>query len=192
MNDVTFADYEWLIADEATELLGELAGQSATPKIVARLRRRHSPSQVHLLLEQIELRRRARAKFSRAAELYFTRTLLEQATDDQIAAYKAARFPADDSSLIADLCCGIGGDTMSLAKRAPTVAVDRDPIATLLTAINTRIAAGHEPTIRTAELTPDSLTNISSLPNPSTHHSPPHNSLAHHSPPHNSLAHNSP
>lgn len=170
MNDVKFADYEWLITDQASELLGELADQSATPTIVARLRRRHSPSQVHLLLEQVELRRRARAKFSRAAQLFFTRTLLEQATDERIAAYKAARFPADSSHLIADLCCGIGGDTMSLATRAPTIAVDRDPIATLLTAANTRIATGHEPAIHTTEFTSnDSLTIDSQTSNSSAH-----------------------
>jgi hypothetical protein len=62
--------------------------------------------------------------------MFFTRQLLEQSTDEQIAAYKATRFPKN--AQIVDVCCGIGGDLLALAMRGPTRGIDRDPVAALL------------------------------------------------------------
>ena len=45
---------------------------------------------------------------------------LEQASDEVVAAHKAGRF--SDCGRVADLCCGIGGDTLALAARAEVVA----------------------------------------------------------------------
>jgi hypothetical protein len=89
-----------------------------------------------LLLEQVELRKRAKRKFSDAHWLFFTRRGLEQATDEVIAAYKAERFGRHPR--IADLCCGIGGDLMALGEQSTevTVGVDVDPVASLLAAAN--------------------------------------------------------
>ncbi|HEX5105807.1 MAG TPA: class I SAM-dependent methyltransferase, partial [Pirellulaceae bacterium] len=98
-----------------------------------RLRKDLSAARAHLVVEQAELRERARDKFSAAEQMFFTRKGLEQATDEQIATYKASRFPA---GAIADLCCGIGGDTISLLGNGPIAAVDVDPIACLLTEAN--------------------------------------------------------
>ena len=61
--------------------------------------------------------------------MFFTRLGLEQATDAWVARYKATRFPA--GQLLADLCCGIGGDLMALSERGPTRGVDRDPVAAI-------------------------------------------------------------
>ena len=73
------ADIEWLTSRDAQAFLRELA-ESAVPlhTIVAQLRDRLSPAQTHLLLEQVDLRRRAAAKFTRAENLFFTRLGLEQ------------------------------------------------------------------------------------------------------------------
>jgi len=68
--------------------------------------------------------------------MFFTPQLLEQATDEHIAAYKAQRYPRGAS--VADLCCGIGGDLGAIARRGPTIGVDRDSIAAELAAANCR------------------------------------------------------
>ena len=114
------ADYQWLTGDEAGRLLAELAADSAPlHTAVARLRRNLSATRTHLLIDQVELRRRAADKFTHADRMFFTRTALEQATDEWTAAYKAATFhPAASraepverpDAIFADLCCGIGGD----------------------------------------------------------------------------------
>jgi len=51
--------------------------------------------------------------------MYFTPRGLEQATDEAIAAYKAARWARGGPTL--DLCCGIGGDLLAAAARADSL-----------------------------------------------------------------------
>jgi hypothetical protein len=81
--------------------------------------------------------------------MYFTAKLLQQATEERIATYKAGRFP--NQSWIADLCCGMGGDLLSLAARGSTIGMDRDPIAALLARANCQ-ARGVAPYIVTADV----------------------------------------
>ena len=99
-----------------------------------RLRRCLSARRAHLVLELIELRKRARVKFTEADRMFFTARALEQATDQWIARHKARRFAAGQP--IGDLCCGIGGDLFSLAQQARVTGVDRDPVHALLAAEN--------------------------------------------------------
>src|SRR5439155_11227306 len=76
-------------------------------------------------LEQAGLRRRAAAKFSRAAAMLFTPAGLQQASAEPVAAHRAGRFAGRRA---ADLTCGIGGDALALAARATRLlALDRDP-----------------------------------------------------------------
>jgi len=70
--------------------------------------------------------------------MFFTRRSLEQATDEQIAKYKAERFAG--SSELADLCCGIGGDLCELAGHGRCVGIERDAIVALLAEANCRAA----------------------------------------------------
>jgi hypothetical protein len=129
------ADYEWLTGPQAAECLRELSGRNEPlHAAVARLRRFFSPTRAHLLLEQVELRKRAAAKFERPDRLFFNRRGLEQATDEWVAAYKARRFTGRGP--VADLCCGIGGDLVSLADYGSPLGVDRDPIAICLARAN--------------------------------------------------------
>ena len=65
-------------------------------------------------LETAILRGKARAKFSRAAAMYFTREALEQASGERISRYRAARYAG--LGRVADLGCGIGGDSVGLAR----------------------------------------------------------------------------
>ncbi|MBP86573.1 MAG: hypothetical protein CMJ64_07655 [Planctomycetaceae bacterium] len=108
--------------------------------LTKQLRKNLSADRTHLILEQIELRKRAVAKFRAAERMFFTRQLLEQATDERIAEYKAKRFAAGDR--VADLCCGIGGDLLTLCHRGPCLAVDRDPVALLLAEVNCQYSGG--------------------------------------------------
>jgi hypothetical protein len=130
-NTTSLADYHWLTAEETAPLLRDLQQQlTATGQVdvrlAASLRKSHSSSRTHLLLEQIELRGRARDKFADPREMFFTRKGLEQCTDEVLSQYKAQRFAAGHP--IADLCCGIGGDALALARRGPLTAWDADAV----------------------------------------------------------------
>ncbi len=134
-------DVRWLVGPEAGELLDQVTATSnSLVAATQRLQRRHSPARVHLLLEQLELRRKAAAKFPDAERMFFIAQALEQATDLHVAQYKAKRFP--HGKPVADLCCGIGGDSIPLAERGPIAAVDRDQVAILLAEANLRILYG--------------------------------------------------
>lgn len=89
-------------------------------KIISRLRKDLSMQEAAAVMEVAKARQKAveSAKFSRAQSMFFTREALEQSSGEAISLYRAERFkqalPAD--SLIADFCCGIGGDTTGLLK----------------------------------------------------------------------------
>src|SRR5262249_33045961 len=139
-------DYRWLIGPEGGRWLREaktaqLEHQSLV-QMAANLRRELPPERVHLVLEQLELRERARKKYIRAEQMFFTRTGLEQATDEWVAAYKASRFPQGQTAV--DFCCGIGGDLGAMAARGPVRGVDKDPVAVLLAEANLRSVGSDE------------------------------------------------
>jgi hypothetical protein len=131
-------DYRWLVSSDAAPWLEKASQAEDDPdsllKTTVTLRRDLGTARTHLVIAQIQLRRRAKVKFSQAERMFFTRQLLEQATDEQIGAYKASRFPAQ--GVLVDLCCGIGGDLISLGRRTTTQGVDSDEVATILAAAN--------------------------------------------------------
>lgn len=103
------------------------------------LRKRYAPELVRLALQLHELRQRAKPKFALAAEMWFERTLLEQATSEIVAAHKAQRFSTLDDDVF-DLCCGLGADAIALTKVGRTVtAVDTSAISLLLTEWNSEV-----------------------------------------------------
>ena len=61
-------------------------------RLVETIRAQVGGERARLVVEQLELRRRASAKFSSASRMFFTAKSLEQATDETVAAYKARRF----------------------------------------------------------------------------------------------------
>jgi hypothetical protein len=132
-------DYRWLVTDRAEPWLRQVAADLSrtppSPAYIRSLRNGLSESRAKLVLEQVQLRARARDKFSRADRLFFTLQGLEQATDDVLAAYKAERFA--QSGMLADLCCGVGGDAMALGQGHAITIVDRDPISCLFACVNT-------------------------------------------------------
>lgn len=139
-NSVEMDDYRWLVSHAAQPYLDRVAEHGGSMTALAQsLRRELSATRTHLVLQQIELRRRAAAKFSRSDTLFFTPQLLEQATSETVAHYKARQFPRLQP--VVDLCCGIGGDSISLAQRGPVTSVDCDPVALLLAEANCQLAA---------------------------------------------------
>ena len=123
------ARFAALLAPAGQELLGRLreAGGSATDlRQGTELRAAYPVDLVVDALAQHELRLRARAKFSRAMDMFFTRAGLEQASAEVIAGHRLARYSG--AGLVADLCCGIGGDLTALAAGRRVLAVDRDPL----------------------------------------------------------------
>ncbi len=82
-----------------------------------------------------ELREKAKEKFSKADQMWFDRQGLEQATSEIVARHKAQRF----SGAVWDLCSGIGGDAIALAKRCEVLAVDLNPAACLRTQWNAEV-----------------------------------------------------
>ena len=124
MND----DPTVLLTAQGRELLARLAAEpdSGGLALAVRLRREYPADLVATATAQHELRLAARAKFSRAADMLFTRSGYEQSSSEPIARYRAERF--GHARRVADLCCGIGGDLLALAPGRAALAVDRDEV----------------------------------------------------------------
>jgi hypothetical protein len=122
-----------LLTPDGRALLDRLSGEQVGPdralELARALRGRYPPDLVAAALTQQALRAAAREKFSRADEMLFTRAGLEQASSEVTAGHAAARYPAaGDRAVVADLCCGIGGNLIALGPGRRVVAVDRDPL----------------------------------------------------------------
>ncbi|MFI1013663.1 SAM-dependent methyltransferase [Streptomyces sp. NPDC020965] len=126
-------DLSALLTDEGQALLTALRDHSPAQElaIATRLRRDHPAELVSAALGQARLRQRAVAKFGAADayRMYFTPNGVEQATRKSVAEYRARRFADLGVRTVADLCSGIGGDAIALARAGIRVlAVDRDPL----------------------------------------------------------------
>jgi THUMP domain-like/RNA cap guanine-N2 methyltransferase len=130
-----------LLSPAGRELLDRLAGEQVGPdralELAQALRGRYPPDLVAAALTQQALRVAARAKFSRADAMLFTRDGLEQASSEITSAHAATRYPADRP--VADLCCGIGGNLITLGAGRRVVAVDLDPVSLAFARHNARV-----------------------------------------------------
>lgn len=133
----------YLLSDDGQRLLAELAATPIAPdthlQLAGRLRQETSPQRASAILETLLLRQRAEAKFSRAAEMYFTRAALEQASAEIVANHRARRFAAAGMERIADLGCGVGGDSLAMAGGADVIGVDWDPLRLAMAQENVRV-----------------------------------------------------
>ncbi|HLS93147.1 MAG TPA: class I SAM-dependent methyltransferase [Microbacterium sp.] len=131
-----------LLTPEALRLIDELdpvETVSDVARTVSRLRDAgHGPELVSAVVGQVRLRQRAEAKFGEfASRMLFTRAGLEQATRMSVSAHHAGRYARAGFSRVADLGCGIGGDSLALAALGvPVVAVDADEVTAALAAYN--------------------------------------------------------
>ncbi|GEJ98345.1 THUMP-like domain-containing protein [Streptomyces sp. NPDC003388] len=122
-----------LLSPEGRALLDEVRDTDPAHElaVATRLRREHPAELVSAALGQARLRQRAAAKFGAedARRMFFTPNGVEQSTRASVAAYRAERMKGLGVTSVADLCCGIGGDAIALARAGIRVlAVDRDPL----------------------------------------------------------------
>ncbi|MEM9346594.1 MAG: class I SAM-dependent methyltransferase [Planctomycetota bacterium] len=108
---------------------------------VAALRRDYDADAVSVAFGLVEARAKAARKFGEFGQRLVADALgVEQASGVGVAAYKAGRIAQTlgNGELIADLCCGIGGDSMALADAGfGVVCVDRDPLRVWMAMQNT-------------------------------------------------------
>jgi hypothetical protein len=130
-----------LLAPAGQQLLAQLADEGVARAnelaLITRLRATYPADLVAAALTQTRLRRKARAKFTRADAMFFTEEGLEQASSERMARNHAQRFRTFER--IADLCTGIGGDLLALADGRAVVAVDRDPTHLRLARLNAEV-----------------------------------------------------
>jgi hypothetical protein len=127
---------EWDLLHELrnSPRLLEIVWQSTGNELAVQtqLRREYSDRLVRGAFALCDLRHRAMTKFSRAADMWFDRQGLEQATSEPVARHKAGRFSGE----VQDLCSGIGGDCLALAQNCHVTAIDSNPVAGLRTQWN--------------------------------------------------------
>lgn len=131
-----------LLTREGLALLDEMGAVESSVDVarsVSRLRAAgHSPDLVSAVVGQAHLRVRARGKFGEFADrMLFTRAGLEQATRLNVATMHAVRLRRAGITRVADLGCGIGGDSLAFAGAGLEVeGVDADPVTAAIAAYN--------------------------------------------------------
>ncbi|WP_369391372.1 methyltransferase domain-containing protein [Streptomyces sp. CG1] len=154
MNDLAL-----LLTPEGRALLDEVRDTAPADElaVATRLRRDHPAELVSAALGQARLRQRAAAKFGAAdaGRMFFTPNGVEQSTRATVASYRAERFKALGVTSVADLCCGIGGDAIALARAGIRVlAVDRDPLTAAVARANAEVLGlGELIEVREADVT---------------------------------------
>ncbi|KOV86018.1 methyltransferase, partial [Streptomyces sp. NRRL WC-3618] len=148
-----------LLTPAGRALLDEVRGTEPARElaVATRLRREHPAELVSAALGQERLRQRAVAKFGAedAGRMFFTPNGVEQSTRASVAAYRAERFRELGVTSVADLCCGIGGDALALARAGIRVlAVDRDPLTAAVARANVEaLRIGDLVEVREADVT---------------------------------------
>ena len=131
-------DYRWLVNESAIPFLDattEAISQRREPVVILKqLRKQLTADRARLVYETCQLRRRAARKFRNAAAMFFREKALQQSSGESIANYKARQF--SDRAAVADLCCGIGGDLISLSRNKPILGIESGEVEALLARAN--------------------------------------------------------
>lgn len=125
-----------LLAAAAVVLREAEAAPEREVAAITRLRATWDEALVRVALHLVKARERAREKFSEADRMACDRQGVEQASSERVAGWKAERFGRVGASQIWDLCSGLGGDTMALASRGGTTAVDLSDVRAWMAAFN--------------------------------------------------------
>ncbi|WP_417389166.1 THUMP-like domain-containing protein [Gimesia sp.] len=118
---------------EIFEIIREHSGSEF--HLQKQLRKNYSDEMVRAALTLSELRKRGRAKFTRADQMWFDRKSLEQATPEPVSQHKASRF----SGTVYDFCCGMGGDLIALAEHATVTGVEISQVLCQFAAWNSEV-----------------------------------------------------
>ncbi len=118
-------------------------------------------------LTQSRLRARARPRLGPDADrLWLTEAGLEQATRRAVADRHAARYARLGAGTVADLCCGLGGDLLALARSGVprSLGVDRDPVAAAVAAANAEaLGLADRVEVRCEDVTTTSLDDVDAV-----------------------------
>ncbi|MCA0455810.1 MAG: methyltransferase domain-containing protein [Chloroflexi bacterium] len=137
---ISLADIDFLASPTGAGLLQRLATEDLTPKaslsLLTNLRKAYSPEQARAGLEMAQLRAKAVDKFGvDAASMFFTRDALEQASDPLVRRYRAGQI--GEGVRVVDACCGIGADSLALARvGADVTGIDRDAVRIAIASYN--------------------------------------------------------
>ncbi|MFN3168303.1 MAG: THUMP-like domain-containing protein [Phycisphaeraceae bacterium] len=129
------------VANDHTLLERAASVDASDVAAVASLRKSASAEAVAVALQLAAARAKAVEKFGeRGRSLVADVAGVEQASGGAVAAYKAKRirYSLGGAGRIADLCCGIGGDSMAMVGQGLDVLpVDREPLRVWMTESNT-------------------------------------------------------
>ena len=118
-------------------------------------------------MTQSRLRARGRNRLGPDADrMWLTETGLEQATRRVVADRHAERFARLGVRTVADLCCGVGGDLLALARAGVprVVGVDRDPVTAAVAAANAAaLGLGDRVEVRCEDVTTTSLDAVDAV-----------------------------
>ncbi len=98
------------------------------------LRKSLSQGESGAVYELMRARKSLAGRHSQAERLFLDSKSASQASSEVVARWRARRFHGIDR--VADLCCGAGIDTLSLALVAQVVAIDSDPMRLRFARIN--------------------------------------------------------
>ncbi len=120
------------VASDGTLLDRAAEAEAGGINEIARLRGAYDETTAAVAIELVKARGRAATKFGgRASGMVADVQGVEQASGSTVACYKAQRMrdALGEGAAVADLCCGIGGDTLALCDVGLAVtAVDREPV----------------------------------------------------------------
>lgn len=138
---MTLDEFYFLLTDEGQRLLSEMPPITADNhlSIATQLRGQASPAVAQAIIETVILRQEAAVKFSRADQMYFSREALEQSSSEIVSAYRAQRFTQAGIERVADLGCGIGGDSLALAATMEVMGVEWHPVRLAMAQENVRV-----------------------------------------------------
>lgn len=135
--DISRARY--LASEQARDALNELPaefGRLDPVRLAARLRESCPPDAAAALGEQVGLRQLARERYGELPLRLYTREGLEMMTHPLVARRRAARLAALGLP-VADLGCGLGGDSRALLDAGvETVGLEKDPGTAVLAGAN--------------------------------------------------------
>lgn len=136
---ITLADLDFLTSAGGAALLERLAAEdisdSSTLALLTRLRQDYDADQARAALALAQLRKKAGIKFGPdAARMFFTTDALEQASDPRISRYRAQTAAG---LRVVDAGCGIGADSLALARAgADVLGLDSDPVRVEMARLN--------------------------------------------------------
>lgn len=128
---LTLDDIEYLNSDRGRKVLESHANSDVSATnilpLLTQLRKSLSPQQAAAVLTTLRLRQKAAVKFPHhARQMLFTEESLQQASHPRTRQYRASHV---QSASLIDMCCGIGSDSLEVARSGRQVlGLDIDPV----------------------------------------------------------------